>query len=36
MDGKLTRLGMTDWLINAFNGEWVRLSDPTPKPNRKF
>ncbi|SPN96603.1 related to Probable dipeptidyl-aminopeptidase B [Cephalotrichum gorgonifer] len=27
---------MTDWLVNAFNGEWVRLSHPKPKPNRKF
>ncbi|PKS06276.1 hypothetical protein jhhlp_007024 [Lomentospora prolificans] len=22
---------MTDWLINAFNGEWVRLRNPKPK-----
>ncbi|KAL2105758.1 hypothetical protein VUR80DRAFT_7789 [Thermomyces stellatus] len=27
---------MTDWLINAFNGEWVRLEHPAPKPNPKF
>lgn len=33
--GGLTRIGLTDWLINAFNGEWVRLKDPHPKPNRK-
>lgn len=23
-------LGLSDWLVNAFNGEWVRLRDPKP------
>lgn len=23
-------LGLSDWLVNAFNGEWVRLRNPKP------
>ncbi|KEZ46365.1 putative dipeptidyl-aminopeptidase B [Scedosporium apiospermum] len=26
---------LTDWLINAFNGEWVRLRNPKPKQEAK-
>lgn len=28
-------LGLTDWLINAFNGEWLRVIDPIPKSSRR-
>lgn len=27
--------GMTDWIINAFNGEWIRLRHPKPKVETK-
>lgn len=24
-------LGLSDWLVNAFNGEWAKIRNPTPK-----
>lgn len=29
-DLMLTRLGLSYWLVNAFNGEWHRTSSPSP------
>ncbi|KAL5596648.1 hypothetical protein BROUX41_006656 [Berkeleyomyces rouxiae] len=26
---------LSSWLINAFNGEWLKVNSPTPKPERK-
>ena len=27
----LVMVGLSNWLINAFNGEWHRVSNPVPK-----
>ncbi|KAL2886135.1 putative dipeptidyl-aminopeptidase B [Ceratocystis lukuohia] len=26
---------LSNWLINAFNGEWLKVNDPSPKPEKK-
>lgn len=26
---------LTTWLINAFNGEWLKIDNPKPNPARK-
>lgn len=26
---------LTNWLVNAFNGEWVRVANAKPKGNKK-
>jgi dipeptidyl aminopeptidase len=28
----MSLLELRDWLVNAFNGEWLRTDDPQPAP----
>ncbi|KAK2861173.1 hypothetical protein FQN49_004471 [Arthroderma sp. PD_2] len=30
---KMVHQRLSDWLVNAFNGEWKRLRDPKPRPS---
>jgi dipeptidyl aminopeptidase len=27
---------LTNWLVNAFNGEWIKVANPTPNGKRSL